>query len=306
MDFYRRFPGDYARDTRHLSLEEHGAYTLLLDHCYATESPIYSMTSAIQICGARSKRHRNAVKFVLENFFIKKKSGWFQSRVLEELKYAESKSNKAKQSANTRWERNANAMRTHSEGNAIPDNQTTRQPETHPPNTTSTQDQKTFSLSIKGERVWPEDFKLLPGAMRDYALAEGIPNPEREFEEWKDDCLAHNRKYVNWMAAWRNRIRRFHEFHKGVNINGSGSEKQKPGKLDRFEQAVTNLTGRGTRLAEDLRSNALDARGARDNGGGDSVLHGLPGKVAQPPSPSPSVSKVSGQVEVSTTTKRNP
>ena len=129
VDYYRRFPGDYLRDTRHLSLEEHGAYNLLLDHLYATEQPIASLESAIRICGVRSKRHQNAVKFVLENFFVKTELGYKQPRVEKEIKYAESKRLKAKQSAEKRWERNANAMPTHSEGNAIPDNQTTRQPE---------------------------------------------------------------------------------------------------------------------------------------------------------------------------------
>jgi uncharacterized protein YdaU (DUF1376 family) len=37
MNFYKHFLGDYARDTKGLSLLEHGAYRVLLDHNYATE-----------------------------------------------------------------------------------------------------------------------------------------------------------------------------------------------------------------------------------------------------------------------------
>jgi uncharacterized protein YdaU (DUF1376 family) len=40
MNFYKHFLGDYARDTKDLSLLEHGAYRVLLDHNYATEQPI--------------------------------------------------------------------------------------------------------------------------------------------------------------------------------------------------------------------------------------------------------------------------
>ena len=36
MIFYKRYLGDYQRDTGHLSMLEHGAYTLLLDAFYAT------------------------------------------------------------------------------------------------------------------------------------------------------------------------------------------------------------------------------------------------------------------------------
>ena len=40
VNYYERHLGDYARDTAHLTMVEHGAYTLLLDRYYATESPI--------------------------------------------------------------------------------------------------------------------------------------------------------------------------------------------------------------------------------------------------------------------------
>jgi hypothetical protein len=42
--------------------------------------------------------------------------------------------------------------------------------------------------------------------MRRFALALGI-DPEREFEAWRDDCAAHDRRYANWRAAWRSRCR---------------------------------------------------------------------------------------------------
>ena len=40
MNYYKRHIGDYAAATRHLSMLEHGAYTMLLDVYYTSEQPL--------------------------------------------------------------------------------------------------------------------------------------------------------------------------------------------------------------------------------------------------------------------------
>ena len=40
MNYYERHLGDYAKDTAHLTMIEHGAYSLLLDRYYGTEQGI--------------------------------------------------------------------------------------------------------------------------------------------------------------------------------------------------------------------------------------------------------------------------
>jgi uncharacterized protein YdaU (DUF1376 family) len=40
MHYYSHNVGDYARDTSHLTIIEHGIYRLLLDWCYLNEKPI--------------------------------------------------------------------------------------------------------------------------------------------------------------------------------------------------------------------------------------------------------------------------
>jgi len=63
VNYYRRFPGDYARDTKHLSMLQHGAYCLLLDTLYSTGKPLpKDIVILYRICGASTKRERNAVK----------------------------------------------------------------------------------------------------------------------------------------------------------------------------------------------------------------------------------------------------
>jgi uncharacterized protein YdaU (DUF1376 family) len=70
VNFYKRYMGDYARDTAHLSLMEHGAYTMLLDTMYATEKPLPSdRPSLYRICRATSAAERKAVDNVADQFF---------------------------------------------------------------------------------------------------------------------------------------------------------------------------------------------------------------------------------------------
>lgn len=70
MFWYKRHIGDYARDTGHLSLFEHGAYTLLLDWAYASEKPLpVDAETAYRICRAMAKSEKNAVDSILSQFF---------------------------------------------------------------------------------------------------------------------------------------------------------------------------------------------------------------------------------------------
>lgn len=70
MNFYPRYPGDYAKKTARLSLAEHGAYTLLLDEIYSTEEPLPADTDELcRICRALTKDERAAVIKVADKFF---------------------------------------------------------------------------------------------------------------------------------------------------------------------------------------------------------------------------------------------
>jgi uncharacterized phage protein (TIGR02220 family) len=70
VNYYQRFLGDYARDTRHLSLMAHGAYSLLLDAYYATERPLPAdLDSLCRICGAINPPERAAVETIADKFF---------------------------------------------------------------------------------------------------------------------------------------------------------------------------------------------------------------------------------------------
>jgi len=70
MNFYKRYMGDYGRDTAHLSLAEHGAYALLLDHYYSTEAALPAELLALyRLCRAFDKSEQKAVESVANMYF---------------------------------------------------------------------------------------------------------------------------------------------------------------------------------------------------------------------------------------------
>lgn len=84
MNYYERHLGDYARDTAHLSLIEHGVYTLLLDRYYATEQPIPE-DQAHRVARARSREEKAAVDAVLDEFFTLLDGAYHNRRCDEEI-----------------------------------------------------------------------------------------------------------------------------------------------------------------------------------------------------------------------------
>lgn len=124
MNFYPHHLGDYAKDTKDLSLLEHGAYRLLLDHNYATELPIPNeLDKLYRIAGARTPSELKAVQSVAEKFFPVNGDGRRHNKRAEaEIVRQQEKSRKASASADRRWGGNASGdalgMRSHSGGNA--------------------------------------------------------------------------------------------------------------------------------------------------------------------------------------------
>lgn len=129
MNYYERHIGDYLKDTAHLSLLEHGIYTRLLDVYYTKETGLLASEVA-RLVGARSKEERASLETVLQEFFVLVDGAYRQARCDREIERYQAKQESARRSANARWkdkaqhtDGNANAMRTHSDGNA-PNHQT--------------------------------------------------------------------------------------------------------------------------------------------------------------------------------------
>jgi uncharacterized protein YdaU (DUF1376 family) len=113
--WYPFFPGDYARDTSHLTLSEHGAYRLLLDHYYSTGRPIPADPErAFCICRAFTSELQSSVRSVLKQFFTETPDGWRNQRADRQIEKQQRVSAKyaarARNAAAARWEHDASSM----------------------------------------------------------------------------------------------------------------------------------------------------------------------------------------------------
>lgn len=70
VNYYPRYLGDYQRKTGHLSLTEHGVYSVLLDHYYGLRKPLPADIDRIyRICRAITQAEQRAVDTVVAEFF---------------------------------------------------------------------------------------------------------------------------------------------------------------------------------------------------------------------------------------------
>lgn len=122
MNYYPFHIGDYLSATRHLSWEEDAAYRRLLDTYYTTEKPIPAdMRAACRLVLAQTDGQREAVRVVLEEFFVPTADGWVNSRADDEIANMRARQEKQRDKANKRWHKpreergNAPAMPQHTE-----------------------------------------------------------------------------------------------------------------------------------------------------------------------------------------------
>jgi uncharacterized protein YdaU (DUF1376 family) len=102
--WYARNVGDYQRKTRHLSMLEHGAYTMLLDWYYANDRAPNAIASELhRICMAFEPDEQAAMHRVLEQFFELRDGRWFNDRAEQELARRRSISEKRAEAAGKRW-----------------------------------------------------------------------------------------------------------------------------------------------------------------------------------------------------------
>lgn len=131
MNYYEHHLGDYLRDAGHLSMLEDGAYRRLIDAYYIREQALPGdVRECCKLAKATTKAERDAVAYVLREFFVLVDGGYKHRRCEKEIARFKDKQAKAARSANARWakegkesEGNANAsadaMRTHSGRNAL-------------------------------------------------------------------------------------------------------------------------------------------------------------------------------------------
>jgi uncharacterized protein YdaU (DUF1376 family) len=155
--YYRRFPGDYLRDTIHLSAAEDGMYGRLLDKLYSSERPLPADRKILYaMVRANTKKDQKAVESVLKQFFSKCSRGFTNNRAMREISRSVEISVKRSSAGKQRGKLQANAEQMLSKL-VTPDSrlQTTTKPTPLPPvnggNGNVTQQPQTHDEMLKDE-----------------------------------------------------------------------------------------------------------------------------------------------------------
>lgn len=70
MNWYKHYLGDYARKTAHLSVTEHGAYRLLIDHYYSLRHPLPNDFAYLcRVARCHSRYEKSCLRTVLTTYF---------------------------------------------------------------------------------------------------------------------------------------------------------------------------------------------------------------------------------------------
>jgi len=256
VNYYRRFPGDYARDTAHLSLTEHGAYALLLDYLYGTQRVLPGNDMGLfRVCGAHTEEEKAAVLSVIRQFFEKTADGYTQSRATEEIKQAESRINAARENGKK------GGRPTQQKPTGF---QSANPQESSPSSNHQTPDKERVKIvtapaePIQTKRATPflDGFQLDPEMIL-FGNEQGV-DPIAEFDAFRDYHKSRGSTFKDWKAAWRYWVRNSKKFEKG---KGQGNANANvPKSFDAVRREKTDAAAR--RVIENNRGIGVAAGAA--------------------------------------------
>lgn len=216
MNYYKRHIGDYAAATRHLSMIEHGAYTLLLDIYYTGEKALPGDEKAVQrLVGARTKEEREAVSQVLGEFFDLRDGEWCQSRCDEEIAKKQEKTDinravgrlggRPKKETQTVSENNPDGFCESTQ--TLSENNPSHKPVTNNQEPVVTEERRSRPRAAAPRRRL--DVHALPEEWAAYCRQKVTDQaPESIFDRFHDYHLAKGEPMADWFAAWRTWVTR--------------------------------------------------------------------------------------------------
>jgi uncharacterized protein YdaU (DUF1376 family) len=203
--------GDYLRDTEGLTGSQHGFYLLLMCWYYSTGRPLPNDLQRIyRRVHAESLDEKQAVEYVLAQFFRLEGNAWMHKRIEDELSKWREKTAQAQASANRRWENakqnndnaDANALETHSVRNASRIPYPVSRKDQHPCASYDARFLEFWSQyprkKSKGQ-AWKAWQRLRPNADLGQQIADGL-NRAKSSKDWKRD----NGKFIPHPATWLN------------------------------------------------------------------------------------------------------
>lgn len=224
LPWYAHSIQDYERKTSHLSMLEHGAYRLMMDHYYKSAAPLPANVEHVyRICRAFAEQERDAVGSILQQFFVEQADGWHNERADEEL---------ARMSAISGKRRNAAKSR-HSEAKDQSSNCTANAEQVQTHLHEQVQVQESTSLRdvakprAKPRRSLPEIFPLEPDLdwSRQHWLSKGRADlcdaMTEEIAKFRDHHTGRATMSADWPGSWRTWTRNAMNFTKRQAKNGS-------------------------------------------------------------------------------------
>jgi uncharacterized protein YdaU (DUF1376 family) len=197
VNYYERHLGDYARDTSHLSMLEHGAYGALLDRYYATERPIPA-ADAHRYAGARTPDERAAVDAVLRDFFHLDGDVYRHHRCDAEIARAYVRIEAARSNGKMGGRPRKNPVGSQWVPSANPV-ETQHEPSTNPVKSSPDSSLHTPVNTPPSEVAEPPQLALIPTTPRGTALRAVPPSPPPDFNGTNAEAL--NGKAVVKIAA---------------------------------------------------------------------------------------------------------
>lgn len=257
--WYAWYPGDYASKTATLTLVEHGAYRVLLDHYYQMNgSMVANATLLLRACRAIDTVEQAAVHAMLARFFVERDGFYHHERADAELEkrallrekraQAGSKGGKQKvanatilpagcqtqlQSQSPKKEEPEPTSEVVTSVSSNPEIQSPEEPllvcEDRKPLPAIIPDPKPISSKInRGER-WPSD-AIVPDdwilEAAEYLRVNGLPQIDLKlsadtFQDYWPAQPGANGLKLDWRATWRNWVRNDAKRTKGYS-NGKG------------------------------------------------------------------------------------
>jgi uncharacterized protein YdaU (DUF1376 family) len=201
------YTGDYLRDTRFLTPLKHGIYLLALVHCWDSKGPMpLDEQECAGICNCRSADEVEALRYILERFFVRNDYGYFNVRMQKEIERSEAISGARSVAGKAGYQAKAKQLLGKSLASA-----TTISPSLSPYKEKTKRTATAMRL--------PPDF--VPSL--EVAISFGIADPKRESEAFIDYWTAkagRDATKLDWLATWRNWCRN------SKNAKRTASEKQ--------------------------------------------------------------------------------
>lgn len=287
VHYYTRHIGDYAKDTSHLSLLEHGIYTVLLDWAYATERPLPGDRDAVyRICRAITSAEKKAVDAVVLEFFNDTAGQLVNNRVQLEILKFKAKADQSRKANEVRWDSKRNPNR-HTSGH--PDGHTDGHPDGYADGVRTESHARARPLTNNQEPSThtPSEFPEVCVPSRDevvaWAESAGV-DAAWSIRRWENLTGQHgwerNGRLIDWQRLFRVwfhedvRLKRWKivpesgsEKNRGEKNAGGESKAQRLFKLDKkIEELETQIEGFEStqpELAEQLESELKKVRAER-------------------------------------------